>query len=128
MTVSLTPSHDHDRVMGILALMRGEISAQALADRFGVSVAKIHEWETDFIAGGTRMLKSTANDKTRTIDLAALHAISQSLAAILDLDDLIGATIDNLHWVFGYVPCIGLVEGTSLVFKGGYSIDGNRID
>src|SRR5262245_18038386 len=118
MTVPLSLTPENVRVTGIIALLRGETSRQALADRFGVPVAKIQEWETDFIAGGTRMLKAATPNQTPTIDLGALHAISQSLAAILDLDDLIGATADNLHWVFGYVSCIGLVEGSSLVLKG----------
>src|SRR5215475_12922408 len=99
---SFPSSHDQDRVMAILALLRGETSAKSLADKFEVTVDDIHQWQADFIAGGTHRLvrEQPRMPKAATIDLAALHAVSQSLAAILDVDDLIGTSVDNLHWVF----------------------------
>src|SRR5260221_4250499 len=134
MGVPLSLNYAQERAEAILSLLRGETSLQVLADRFDVPISEIQEWESVFIAGGSWSLTQAHDDnlpvadKAQSIDLAALHVISQSLAAILDVDDLVATTIDNLHWVFGYTPCIGLVDGPMLVLKGGYSIDGDRID
>src|SRR5262249_39995018 len=140
-----------DRASAVLALIRREISPDALAHQFGVSKDDIQRWEREFIAGGMSALdaqpdgqhQATVGSQPRQVadlegriavardqlsQVNALNAISQSLSAILDLDKLLETTLDTLYWVFGYVPQLALVEGDDLVIKGGYALDGTKID
>ena len=41
---------------GVLALLRGDISARCLADRFGVTESLVYEWRDVFIVAGVLAL------------------------------------------------------------------------
>jgi PAS domain S-box-containing protein len=135
-----------ERVNGLLALLRGETSYEAVAQRFGVSVAEIRAWELVFIQDGANGLEKKLGDQHESeskTDLAigsdivtddtihdtdAVIAVSQSLAAILDLGELLDATLDILHVVYNYTPTIYFLENSDLVFKGGYSLRGGKLE
>src|SRR5579859_6989623 len=128
-----------ERSDAILAVLRGKKTYEAIAHDFGVSVATVQEWETNFIQAGTAAI----SDKTSGLNelqgrivaaedklsqLGAVSAISQSLSAILTMDELVNTTLDTLRLVFGYLPTIGIVEGKDVVVRGGYSLNGERVD
>lgn len=112
----------------ILSCVRRETSYDEVAHQFSVLPTDIQHWEAEFIAGGCRALRQTTENLSGTDnELGALNAVSQSLSAILDLDELLDAAIDNLHWVFGYNACVGLVEGTEIVIKRCYNVYGEKL-
>src|SRR5689334_9124241 len=132
------PPLSSEQINGVLACMRREASYAVVAERFGVSTSVVQEWETEFVKAGSSALSSYHASENgdsniqavrdRLSQINALNAISQSLSAILNLDELVDTTLDNLHWVFGYTPCIALSEGEDLVVKGGYALDGKKIN
>src|SRR5258706_14480539 len=132
------PSLSTEQINGVLACIRREASYADVAERFGVSPAVVQEWEAEFVKAGSGALSSYHSSdngdsniqavRDRLSQINALNAISQSLSAILNLDELVDTTLDNLHWVFGYTPCIALVDGDELVVKGGYSLGGQKIN
>src|SRR5258708_4199615 len=110
--VSVMPPSSPDRVSAIIACLRQETSYEAVAQTFGVSPEEVKRWEKEFVAGGTRVLDiNAASDKThdQLTQMSALNAISQSLSAILTVDDLFNTTLDALRTVFGYIPMVCLV-------------------
>lgn len=135
-----------ERVNAILALLRRETSYEVVAQRFGVSISEIQAWETAFILDGAngleKKLSITSGDDAKTDkdsskdretgdatrDTDSVIAVSQSLAAILDLSELLDATLDILHVVYNYTPAIYFLENTDLIFKGGYSLNGGKLD
>jgi PAS domain S-box-containing protein len=120
-----TPSHT-DRVNAVLACLRGETSHEAVAERYGVSLIEVQRWEDSFIAGGSSALDSS--DRDLVTEMGAINAVSQSLVAILDLDELWNAAVDNLYWVFNYIACVALIEGDMVVIKSAYALNGTRIE
>ena len=130
----------------VLACLRHEMTYEVAAQKLGISVNEIQELETRFITGGTTALEPSDNNFTdvttnsrtdeteiKTVhnqisQMGALNAISQSLSAILTLDELLNTTLETLHWVFGYIPSIGVIEGSDVVMKGGYALNGTEIN
>lgn len=139
-TLTLPPSATKAEV--ILACLRHETSYELAAEILGISVAEVQAAETDFVAAGTSALRTStdtidhtaqAGNQTGAADdrisqMGALNAISQSLSAILTLDELLNTTLETLRWVFGYIPAICIVEGQDLVMKGGYALDGTVVN
>ncbi|MCC7451125.1 MAG: PAS domain-containing protein [Anaerolineae bacterium] len=128
-----------DRTEAVLACLRGETTCEAVALSLGVSPDEVRQWQAAFIAGGTNTLNGTqahiadlesqvASAHQLAKQMAALNAVSQSLSAILELDQLLDTTLDTLYLVFGYSTCIGLIEGAELVMKGGYTLTGEKLD
>src|SRR5258706_9450662 len=124
-----------DRVNAILACLRQETTHEAVAEMFGVSLDEVKQWETEFVAGGAAALNGSTGPSNNAdaahdqlTQMGALNAISQSLSGILTVDDLLNTTLETLRTVFGYIPMVCLVENDDLVIKGGYALDGKKIN
>ncbi len=124
-----------DRVNAILACLRQETTHEAVAEMFGVSLDEVKQWETEFVAGGAAALNGSTGPSNHAdaahdqlTQMGALNAISQSLSGILTVDDLLNTTLETLRTVFGYIPMVCLVENDDLVIKGGYALDGKKIN
>src|SRR5258708_14781382 len=118
------PSHS-ERVNAVLACLRGETTYEAIAEQFKVTASEVQGWEASFIAGGSSALNES--DRDLVTEMGAINAISQSLVALLDLDELWDATVDNLFWVFGYTSTVALIEAEQIVVKSAYSTEGKRL-
>src|SRR5438132_5857073 len=94
---SSTPSHS-ERINAVLACLRRETTYEAIAERFSVSPSDVQRWESSFIAGGSVALDPNTN-RDLVSEMGAINAISQSLTAILNPNELWSAAIDNLFWV-----------------------------
>ncbi len=115
----------------ILASLRHEITRESAAQTLGISAAEVEKLEGVVIAAATTALTAegqTGTARDQISQMGALNAISQSLSAILTLDELLNTTLETLHWVFGYSPTICVIEGSDLVMKGGYALDGTAIN
>lgn len=122
-----TASASDSTVQTILEYLRGSLPSADAASQAGMSEDDFQVQVSTFIkAGGQSLQRGQRGDTTE--ELMALSAVNQMLGAILVLDDLLKEAVDVLHALFGYFPCIGLIEGHALVIKYGYQEDGSLIE
>jgi PAS domain S-box-containing protein len=112
------------QVDAVLACLRGEKTYESVAHELGIPVESIQVWEQRFLQAGALALDAQqAEAHNHAVELMALNAVSQSLNAILDLDELLDAGTDALRVLFNYAPCVAMVEGTDVVVRAGYRPD-----
>src|SRR5258708_26750481 len=125
-TMIMPPSSKKTDV--IMASLRHEITRESAAQTLGISATEVEKLEGAFIAAGTTALVElfdspadgegqTEKARDQVSQMGALNVISQSLSAILTLAELLNTTLETLHWVFGYIPSIGVIEDADLVMK-----------
>ncbi|MCC7207085.1 MAG: GAF domain-containing protein [Anaerolineae bacterium] len=111
------------RLNAMLALLRGEKSRGDLAAEMGVSLDTVRRWEGDFVRAGMEALESENAALARSSDLVALHAMSQTLSTLLELDNILNASVEMLLVLFSYTACIGMIEGSELILEAGRRTD-----
>lgn len=114
------------RVAAVLALLQGETTLEQLAAEMAVTPQVIHQWETDFLRAGTEALDGEPSAPTRSSDLVALHAMSQTLGTLLELDEVLSSAVEMLLVLFKYTACVGMIEGAELVLEAGRCADGQK--